>query len=277
MTAPIHKPLHKRALDQAVKQSVKTAAAVTDPMFGRLEGPRILVYHQFDAGLGREMEIPSDVFEQQVDWLQANCEIVDLDTALARRGEPDAHRLVVLTFDDGYDDMYRLAGPILRDRRLPFVVYLTTHPTESGEPLFDGGRAEPISWAQIDALAQTGLMTLGAHTHRHPDMRTVTGIEIARDLDRSNELIQSRMGVVPTHFCYPYGYWSEQAHGEVAARYTTATLGSGPGVTAETDPLLINRVPIQLSDGMIWFKRKLRMGLHLEDRLRRRFKGYDGP
>ena len=183
----------------------------------------------------------------------------------------------MLTFDDGYDDMVNLALPILKDNALPFTLYLTTHPTETGQPLFAGGLADPCTWDQVDEMAATGLMTLGAHTHRHADMRTLTDEQAADDLGISNELIERRMGVSPRHFCYPYGFWAEAAHGPVAGMYETAVLGSGPAVGDQTDPLMIPRVPIQLSDGMVWFKRKMRSGLQLEDRLRRKYKGYTGP
>ncbi len=267
----------QRALDRAVRRSIKAAAALADPAFGRLAGPRLLVYHQIEAGLGREMEVPVDIFTRQLDWLEANFEIVDLETALSRRAEPDSHRLVVLTFDDGYDDMYRLAFPPLRDAGIPFTLYLTTHPTESGEPLYPGGRAQPVTWSQVAEMAGSGLMTLGAHTHRHPDLTLIGSNEIARELEESNRLIEERLGARPIHFCYPYGWWSAAAHPHVERLYRTATLGSGPGISARTDLRKLNRVPVQLSDGMVFFKRKLRMGLQLEDRLRRRFKGYTGP
>jgi len=250
---------------------------MADPAYGRLGGPRLLVYHQIDAGLGREMEVPLATFERQLEWLQQHTQVVSLDTAVARRGEPDSHKLTVLTFDDGYDDMYQLAYPLLKDANVPFTLYLTTHPTESGEPLFPGGKANPVTWAQVEDMASSGLMTLGAHTHRHPDLTQTDAGTIGRDLEESHRLIEERMGVRPVHFCYPYGWWSKVAHDHVEQLYETATLGSGSSFDADTDLLKINRVPVQLADGMIFFKRKVRMGLHLEDRLRRRFKGYHGP
>ena len=267
----------RTALDRVVKQSVKALAAVADPLFGDFGGPRLLVYHQIDAGLGREMEVTAGAFESQIDWLRSHMDIVSLDEAWQRRSEPDADRLAVLTFDDGYDDMVRLAYPTLKRHELPFTLYLTTHPTEYGEALFPGGQAEPCTWDQVEELATSGLMTLGAHTHRHLDMRTIDVEQARDDLGTSNELIESRMGIAPAHFCYPYGYWSEAGHQAVEERYSTAVLGSGPPLGAATDPLKIPRVPVQLSDGMVWFKRKMRSGLQLEDRLRRRYKGYDGP
>jgi len=267
----------KKRIDRLARQMVKAAAAASDPVLGRLRGPRLLVYHQIDAGLGREMEVPGAVFEQQIAWLLDTHDIVSLDEAWRRRAEPDSDRLVVLTFDDGYDDMYRMGYPILRDAAIPFTLYLTTHPTETGEPLFEGGRADPIQWAQLEDMGSSHLMTLGAHTHRHPDLRSIDAGEIERDVDASNTLIEQRLGVTVTDFCYPYGFWSEQSDQPIRDRYETAVLGSGPSLGADTEPHLIPRVPIQLSDGLIWFKAKLRSGLRLEDRLRRRIKNYEGP
>ena len=221
--------------------------------------------------------MPLATFERQLEWLQTHTEIVDLETAVERRAEPGAHRLTVLTFDDGYDDMYRLAFPLLRSARVPFTLYVTTHPTETGEPLFPDNRARPCTWGQVEEMAASGLMTLGAHTHRHPDLTEIAGDEIERELTESNELIEQRLGVRPVHFCYPFGWWSQVAHHHVAGMYDTATLGSGAPFGQGTDLLKINRVPVQLADGVFFFKRKVQMGLQLEDRLRRRFKGYDGP
>ncbi len=264
-------------LDRVVKQTVKALSAATDPLLPAYGGPRLLVYHQVDAGLGREMEVTFAAFLEQLAWLEEHYEIVSFEEAWQRRAEAGAERLVVLTFDDGYDDMYRLAYPLLEERSLPFILYLTTHPTESGEALFPGGEAEPCSWDQVEEMAGSGLMTLGAHTHRHDDLRTLSPEQVASDIGISNEIIRRRMGMVPRHFCYPYGFWSETAHRPVAATYDTAVLGSGRPLAGDTDPLMIPRVPVQLSDGLVWFKRKLAGGFRLEDRLRRRFKGYRGP
>ncbi len=265
------------ALKEVARTASKVAFAAADPLFGTFPGPRILIYHQIGAGLGRQMEVTEDAFVAQLDWLEAQASVVDLETAVARRGEPDAHRLAVLTFDDGYEDLYRIGFPELRRRALPFTVYLTTHPVESGQPLTPGGAADPLTWGQVEQMAGGGLMTLGAHTHRHPDLRDLTADQIEDELATSDELIARRTGIEPRHFTYPWGYWSQTADDIVRKRYVTATLGSGRPVTSDSDPAALNRVPVQLADGVVFFKRKMRTGLRLEDRVRRRLTGYDGP
>lgn len=253
------------------------AFSLVDPFLGKLSGPRILIYHQVGAGLGREMEVTFATFKAQLDWLADHGRVISLEDALATRMHPDTDRDFVLTFDDGYDDMFRLAFPLLAERRLPFTLYLSTHPTESGEPLFTGGRAEPITWDQVKTMRDSGLMTLGAHTHSHPDMRTTTRAMAKVEIERSNELITDRVGVTPRHFTYPWGYWSADADPAVRQAYDSATVGSGAGSGDQPDPYKVNRVPVQLSDGVLFFKQKMRRGLQGEDKLRRKLRGYAGP
>lgn len=264
-------------LKEAARKASKVAFAAADPFFGSFGGPRILIYHQIEAGLGRQMEVTKKAFVAQLDWLDTHGTVVSLDDAVAARGSEHAERRFVLTFDDGYDDFFRHGYPELVARGMPFVLYLTTHPAESGEALLPGGGAEPVTWDQVATMLESGLMTLGAHTHTHLDLRTASADQVEDELGRSDDLIRLRTGVVARHFAYPWGYWSEAADGSVRKRYATATLGTGPPINASTDPLLLNRVAVQLSDGVFFFTRKMRTGLRLEDVVRRRLVGYGGP
>ena len=66
-------------------------------------------------------------FERQLDWLQANYEIVDLarlDAAL-NGGSPLPPASALLTFDDGLVDHYEAVFPILRDRGLSGVFFVS--------------------------------------------------------------------------------------------------------------------------------------------------------
>lgn len=260
-----------------MRTAAKLAFAGADPFFGPFPGPRILIYHQIGAGMGRQMEVTRSAFADQLDWLVSHGSVVPLEEAIAQRGRTGDERSFVLTFDDGYDDFYRFGYPELVKRDLPFALYLTTHPVESREPLTPGGRAEPLTWGQIEAMYGSGAMTLAAHTHRHDDLRLLGADDIEADLATCDDLVERRLGVRPVHFAYPWGYWSQAADEAVRRRYASATLGSGPGITESTDVHLLHRVPVQLSDSAFFFRRKMRTGLRLEDVVRRRLKGYDGP
>jgi peptidoglycan/xylan/chitin deacetylase (PgdA/CDA1 family) len=257
------------------RTAAKSVFATADLFLGPWPGPRILIYHQIGAGYGRQMDLAPAIFRGHVDWLQSQGSIVGLGDALSGADDLDSHRNYVLTFDDGYADFYENAFPYLRDRAIPFTLYLTSGHIETGELLHEGDR--PLTWDMVVEMVESGLVTLGAHTHTHADLRGMTMATVEEEIVRSNELIDARTGHVARHFAYPKGYWDPQAERVVRRYYDTAVLGAGAPVTASTDPYRIHRVAIQAADTYFFFKRKIRRGMRLEERVRSMARGYDHP
>lgn len=257
-----------------LRSGSKLVFATADRLIRSPNGPRILIYHQVGAGLGRQMEVTADDFVAQLDYLEENREVVDLDTALSKWDAADSMNLVVISFDDGYRDTYTTAFPELKRRGFPFTLYVSTGQVESGEVI---PGAEPITWTQIAEMLDSGLMTIGAHTHTHADLRLCSSDDIEAELDVSNDLVHSHTGIKPIHFAYPWGYWSETAHPLVVERYATAVLGGSSSRRRPLDRHRINRFPVQLSDEARWFPNRLENGFRLEESVRRHLRGYRGP
>lgn len=256
--------------------AAKGVFALGDLVLPRPAGPRLLIYHQVGTDHGHQMEVDEAHFASHLAWLQDNYELTNLETAVSRWEEPGSERLVVLTFDDGYRDVYATAFPMLREREVPFVLYISTGlvGSPSGGDAFAG---DPLSWDEIAEMAGSGLLTVGAHTHSHPDMRQISVAQAADELDESDGIIEEKVGVRPRHFAYPYGFWSTSADALVRDRYATAVLGGKPRPSPGLDPHLIHRYPVQKSDGELFFRARVRRGLGLEEIVRRRIKGYRGP
>ena len=98
-------------------------------------GRRVLIlsYHRVVGNYAAEkdtslytLNIERETFRKHLLALQETHDIVSLDDALeVLDGERTANRdLAVVTFDDGYRDVYTHAFPVLRDLRLPAVVYV---------------------------------------------------------------------------------------------------------------------------------------------------------
>lgn len=255
------------------RQAAKVVFVAADLFLPKLQGPRILIYHQVGANLGREMEVNESDFTSQLDWLSVHGHVIDLNSALAARQTPGAEKLFVLTFDDGYRDLYEVAWPHLLERRLPFLLYLTTRPIETQLPLAHD-LAPPLTWDQIGEMLASGLMSLGAHTHTHPDLRQLSLSEIEAEFDQSNDIIENRMSIRPLHFAYPWGYWSPTADSVTRTRYETAALGAPVKAEPFIDEHLVSRLPVQRSDQVVFFKARMRNGLRLEERVRRRLRRY---
>ncbi len=252
-----------------LRQAAKAVFAIADLILPTPRGPRLLIYHQVGTGTGKQMEVSLDDFLWQMNWLVANREVVSLDAAVRRWEEPGSDRLVVLTFDDGYEDTYTKAFPLLAERGFPFTLYLTTE-------MIENGKEGALGWGQILAMLDSGLATVGSHTHTHRDLRSVPPQEIRQEMLQADQIIKERSGVVPQHFAYPWGYWSPVAHQVATEEYKTAVLG-GSTKRVATDFHRLHRYPIQLSDQKLWFGSRLRGGLMVEEMLRRRLRGYTGP
>jgi len=254
--------------------------SLTKPVFAALDrilrpprGPRLLIYHQVGAGGGRQTDVTLEDFQWQIDWLAENRKVVELESALSHWDSPESEKLAVLTFDDGYLDTFTTAFPVLNAHGLPFTIYIAT--SFIGD---DSSCHDRLTWGQLSEMLASGLVTVGAHTDSHADLRTLEEDQVADEIRRSNELIESRLGVRPRHFAYPWGYWGSTADEIVRREYASAALGSARVRTSPAFDLhQLHRFPVQLSDGRRWFVKRLVGGLLVEEELRRRIRGYRGP
>src|SRR5450759_305798 len=115
-----------------IKRSIKRTAAALFPQSDRHSV--ILAYHSI--GRGSRFSQPVESFEEQMKILAERFTVVPIPAflgALQKCGE----RLAAITFDDGFEDLYACAFPILRKRGFPFTVFLTTGFPEGDRGFFE--------------------------------------------------------------------------------------------------------------------------------------------
>ena len=169
---------------------------------------------------------------------------------------------MVVTFDDGYRDFHDAVLPLLVKHRVPAVLYLATGLVANG----DGGRrADALTWTQLREAVDTGLVTIGSHTHGHADLSKATEGEAEDEMRRSKELIEDHLGTACAHFAYPWAVGSPAADRAARRLFRTAALDAWRTNRAgRTDPYRLGRVPILRSDGRFFFRRKVRGQLDTE-------------
>jgi len=270
------------------RRTVKAASAAADRWRPDIAGVVVLLYHRVGGGSALEIDLDAHRFDDQIAAVAATGRALPLGGALeqlAAVSEPSEPSSVVVTFDDGTADFVDVALPILVRHQVPATLYVATGFIEDGLPFPASGR--PVSWSALRDACSTGLVDIGSHTHTHRLLDRTPPAEAADELDRSMGLIGERLGRVALDFAYPKAVpGSPDVVQLVRQRFRSAALAGtriNPFRTANprtasprtanrlrgTDPYRLARSPIQVSDGMQFFERKLAGGMALEDSFRR--------
>lgn len=233
-------------------KSVLAAAAGRRPA----QGATLLIYHRVGGGTTDELDLPTEAFARQLDLL-ASHKVLSLDDALDRLDRGDTRPSVVLTFDDGFDDVHANAWPLLRERNLPFTIYLAsayvgdTMRWEGSTAKGEAGRG--LSWEQLGEMVDSGLCTVGNHTHTHVRPAELTLAE----LDACTGDVQQHLGVTPRHFTYPWGIVVPELEPAMRTRFRSASTGLLGRNSAQTNRLRLRRVPVRRTDPDAFFAAKL--------------------
>ena len=197
----------------------------------------VLCYHSIHPSLPFASATP-ELFEQHLRWLSTHCEVVPLRALLTRdRPVTGAKPLVAITFDDGYEDNYTHAFPLLKEAALPATVFLTTG-LITADPdvirvfcdLYDVGPEAIVglTWPQIHEMRRSGV-EFGAHTHTHPNLCHVGAANALTEIRTSRDILEEHLQErVPT-FAYPFGRWG--IHLDASTVRVVAELGFECAVT----------------------------------------------
>ena len=226
-------------------------------------GASLLIYHRVGAGTQDELDVSKELFLAQLDALEGH-DVVSLDSALDRVERLDRRPSVVLTFDDGFADVYENAWPALRERQVPFTIYLAT--AYMGQRMvWEGSTAQGphgmgMTWRQLEEMLTSGLCTIGNHTHNHVRPEDLTVAE----LDECSAVIEHHLGVRPAHFTYPWGVVVPHMEAALRERFRTSSTGILGRNDPSTDPARLKRIPVRQSDPIEFFEAKLTGTLRAE-------------
>jgi peptidoglycan/xylan/chitin deacetylase (PgdA/CDA1 family) len=213
-------------------------------------GVTILAYHLVGAHTQSPVDLPIEIFQSQLSELAEFARVVPLAEAMCHleRGAESVRPVVVMTFDDGFDNFRTHAWPLMRSLGMPCTFYVSAGFIDgtSGTPLRGAERLKPIDAAALRDLASERLLTVGSHSWCHGDMRALTLEQLRMDLRRSREYLEDCTRKPIEHFCYPRAKWSRRVETEVGAVYRTAAIAGGrQNLAGRFHPLRLSRIPVR--------------------------------
>lgn len=169
-------------------------------------------------------------------------------------------RYCLLTFDDGYENFYRHAAPVLLEEKCPATVFalaghlinqtIGTNDWDQGD-IPKAERDKLMTLEQLQSMAATGLITFGSHGLWHRHLPTLSAAELDEEIQGSYDYLSQAVpsGFVPV-FAYPWGEHSPAVIDRMANTPYRFAVGTEKGIwTPETAPFTIPRYSIYYRDG----------------------------
>jgi peptidoglycan/xylan/chitin deacetylase (PgdA/CDA1 family) len=159
----------------------------------------ILIYHHVIPGGGSPvLHVSPGGFEQQLQYLQSNgyqsVSSADLANCL-EYGAPLPERPVILSFDDGWENQYQYAFPLLQKYGFTGTFYVVSGYLD---------HQNFMTTAQLKTMMAAG-MVIGGHSRTHPTLAGLGSTRLHDEVAGSKAWLEDRLGVAIDSFAYPYG------------------------------------------------------------------------
>lgn len=235
--------------------------------------PRILMYHMIAKnGRGqkqRGLRVKPEVFEQQLAWLKSQGWTFMSMAERISAGESCPAKTVVLTFDDGYEDNYLAAFPLLKKYEAKATLYLVCDRHGRDWSVYkkahhDTGELAAVPKlkdVQVREMLDSGLVELGAHTITHANLIKADATTRTHEIAGSRSALQSRFGGDVTSFAYPFGIYTHADIEAVRDAGFTNAVTTNAGIDENLEaPMELKRVKISGKEGLFAFKLRVRIG-----------------
>ena len=166
----------------------------------------ILMYHRINVvtpstpAESRGLTVHPADFARQMGWLKRH----GYSTVTQRElfdalmcGRPLPTRPIVITFDDGYRDVFFKASPVLVRHGFRATAYVVSSRISNGDASF-------LTWSQLRALERRGI-EIGSHTVAHRDLTSLSDGRLLADLTSSRKVLERRLGHPVPWLAYPFG------------------------------------------------------------------------
>ncbi len=169
----------------------------------------VLMYHRIvkkrsDAGK-HKIFVYEKNFIKQLDYLHKNGYQTITFNDIIQQKITDFNKKIILTFDDGYQDNYYLAFPLLKKYNFKAVIYLVTQETENVWGIKEGEPQLPLlTNKMIKEMLNYGI-EFGAHTQHHLAVNEIPVEQAKTEIYNSKKDVEAIIQQECVSFAYPFG------------------------------------------------------------------------
>ena len=159
-----------------------------------------LMYHRFNEDKYPSTNIQMDIFKQQVEIIKKfkynfyNPKNLEKNFQIAK-----IEKKILITIDDAFSSFYENAWPYLKEKKIPFILFVSTEAV---------GKNGYMTWDQIKELEKEPIAYIGNHSHSHSYLVSLKNDDFINDINISSSIFKKKLGYNPIFFSYPFGEYS---------------------------------------------------------------------
>jgi peptidoglycan/xylan/chitin deacetylase (PgdA/CDA1 family) len=239
------------------------------------KGVAILMYHKIgippQKSHLKKLWVSPKKFARQMSYLARHkYNVITMkefvDNLVANKSMSD--KTVIITFDDGFNNTYTEAFPVLERHNFKATVFLSVGYI-GGQSQWEDPLDEPLvpmlTWEHIQQMLEYG-MDFGSHTLTHANLLTCQ-IEPKRldyELSQSKKILEGKLHWPVVSFAYPYGAgannWEIKEEIRKAGYIVACGIKQGKFTVPLYDAFNLRRILVRGDDNMIDFQLNLRTG-----------------
>ena len=196
-----------------------------------------IMYHRFEENKYPSTNIKLEDFKSQINLIEKyKYDFISHDQFESLINEKNLEKKILLTIDDGFSSFYENAWPILKEKKIPFIIFINTETV---------GSRGYMNWSQIKEISQFNFVHIGNHSHSHEYLVDWSDDEIEKDLKTSIKLFKEKLNHETKFFAYPFGEYKKSYKEIVKKLGFEYAFGQHSGVMDKTkDKFELPRFPI---------------------------------
>ena len=160
-----------------------------------------LMYHRVGEGKYPSTNVSTEMFIQHLQLIEkSGLQFIEPKQFKNQilEGKPFSQRYILLTVDDAFKSFYENAWPILKQKKIPFIIFVNTREISVNHPNY-------MTWNQIRELRDSGLVTIGGHSWSHEYFVDMKIEDVKKDIEKSHKDYLKELKFIPDIYAHTYG------------------------------------------------------------------------
>ena len=175
------------------------AYAIASETFSNDNGVLSVMYHRFNENKYPSTNIDMDIFKKHIQIIKdQNFKFINLEDFKENFDIRKDEKKILLTVDDGFKSFYDNAWPILKENKIPFILFISTEPV---------GKTGYMNWEQIKEIEKENFAYIGNHSHSHEYLINYEFDKFKKDIDKSINIFKIKLAIILSTF-HPFGEYS---------------------------------------------------------------------